>query len=217
MRPPAAHGSGRSRRRRPAAAVLALLACAAVLTACGTSAPGTAVGTATSSATTPPETGTPSQTVSPSETGAPSDPPPTSTAELDVEHPVGTPARVMAVRFAAHGSYDRVVIDLKGKIPGYTVDWADELVQDGSGEPIEVKGGAYLHIVLTPAEAHDTKGKPTWTGDPIQQANLPAVTHVVRTGDFEGRVGVGLVLERRAPFRVKEYTGPDRLVIDVAH
>lgn len=129
----------------------------------------------------------------------------------------GEAALVAAVRFAAHDGYDRVVIDLKGDQPGYRVEWVDELVQDGTGEPIDVKGGAYLQVTLMPANAHTDKGDPTWTGGPIFQANLGNVQSVVKTGDFEGHVGVGIVLDHKAGFEVKAQTGPERLVIDVAH
>lgn len=177
------------------------LLCLAVLTACGTARPG-----GDTTAVTP----------TPARSSA-AEPAPTSTAEVDVERLVGEPALVTAVRFAAHRTYDRVVIDIKGELPGYTVTWAQELVQDGSGKPIDVPGGAYLQVVLHPANAHTEQGKPTWAGGPIFLARLGNVRAVVRTGDFEGRVGVGIVLDRRAGFEVKEQHGPNRLVIDVAH
>ncbi|WP_449062460.1 AMIN-like domain-containing (lipo)protein [Planomonospora algeriensis] len=121
------------------------------------------------------------------------------------------------MRFAEHGGYDRVVIDFKGEPPGYTVDWVPELVQDGSGEPIDVEGGAYLQVTMLPANAHTEEGTPTLTGGPILQAGLGNVRSVVKTGDFEAVVGVGIVLERKAGFRVTEQRQPNRLVIDVAH
>lgn len=141
---------------------------------------------------------------------------PTSTAEVEVERG-GVPVLVSTVRFAGHDGYDRVVVEFAGDAPGYQVQWVDELVQDGSGEPIDAKGGAYLQVTLKPANAHTDAGEPTWTGGPIFQANLGNVQSVVKTGDFEGHVGVGIVLDHRAGFQVTEQTGPNRLVIDVAH
>jgi hypothetical protein len=134
-----------------------------------------------------------------------------------VTHPISDPPVVTGVRFAGHQGYDRVVIDLDGDIPGYTVRWVDELVQDGSGERFPVKGGAYLQVTLTPANAHIDDGTPTWTGGPVFRTDLANVKNVVRTGDFEAVVGVGVVLDRRAGFRVLEQKSPNRLVIDVAH
>ncbi|GGK56400.1 hypothetical protein Ppa06_10570 [Planomonospora parontospora subsp. parontospora] len=143
--------------------------------------------------------------------------PPTSTAAVRVERHPDEPPLVTGVRFAEHGGYDRVVIDFRGDLPGYTVDWVPELVQDGSGEPIDVEGGAYLQVTMLPANAHTESGTPTLTGGPILQAGLGNVRSVVKTGDFEAVVGVGIVLERRAGFRVTEQKQPNRLVIDVAH
>ncbi|MEU6716177.1 hypothetical protein ABZ897_32330 [Nonomuraea sp. NPDC046802] len=180
-----------------AAVVLAALA---VLTACGT-----ATQTVLPAAT---ESGRPVRTGSDT---------PTSTSEVDVEKGGGEPALVTGVRFTAHDTYDRVVVDFDGDVPGYNVKWVDELVEDGSGEPIDVHGGAYLQITLFPADAHDERGEPTWKGGPIYPANLSNLADVVRTGDFEGRVGIGLVLHRRAAFQVKEQGPPNRLTVDVAH
>ncbi|GAA4939956.1 hypothetical protein HD597_009035 [Nonomuraea thailandensis] len=142
---------------------------------------------------------------------------PTSTAEVDVDRSGIEPAEVTGVRHAAHGAYDRLVVDLKGDIPGYSVKWVDELVQDGSGKPIDVPGGAYLQLTLFPANAHDEEGTPTWTGGPVYPARLGNLKDVVRTGDFEARVGIALVLGKRAPFRVTEQGSPSRLILDVAH
>lgn len=140
---------------------------------------------------------------------------PTNTKPITVRRD-GEPALVTAVRYAAHPGFDRVVIDFKDDIPGYRIEWVEALVQDGSGDEIDVDGGAYLHILLQPANAHDDKGRQTWKGGPIYPARLANITHVVRTGDFEAHVGVGLVLARRAGFEVKEQPKPNRLVIDVA-
>ena len=127
------------------------------------------------------------------------------------------PVLVSGVRFASHDTFDRVVIDLGGDIPGYTARWVPHLVQDGSGKRIKVSGGGYLLLVLRPAEAHTAKGDLTWKGGPVFRADLGNVTDVVRTGDFEGRVGVGVVVDHVAAFRVQEQADPNRLILDVAH
>ncbi|MFB4266488.1 hypothetical protein [Nonomuraea sp. GTA35] len=178
------------------ARVAAPLACLAVLLA--------ACGTAQQTATLPRQTSTGSAA-------------PTSTAEVDVDRSGMEPAEVTGVRYAAHDTYDRLVVDLKGDIPGYSVKWVDELVQDGSGKPIDVHGGAYLQLTLFPANAHDEEGRPTWSGGPVYPARLGTLADVVRTGDFEARVGIGLVLSKRAPFRLTEQGSPSRLILDVAH
>ncbi|TDC10451.1 hypothetical protein E1267_04440 [Nonomuraea longispora] len=192
-------------RRSPRSRALASLACLTALTACGpaqqTALPGSP-GPTRSSATA-------------RDTPGPNAP--TSTSEVDVRRDGIEPAVVTGVRYARHRTYDRVVIDLDGEIPGYNVRWVDEFVEDGSGRPIEIRGGAYLLVTLFPSNAHDEDGTPTWEGGPIYHAGLRNLTDVVRTGDFEARVGIGLVLDRRAAFQIQELEAPSRLVVDVAH
>ncbi|GAA2884785.1 hypothetical protein GCM10010517_48250 [Streptosporangium fragile] len=184
-------------------------------------------GCGSSPRTAPPSPSAPAATAAPSSAAPPISSPsapsprglnvPTSTKEIEVTRAPDTPPTVTGARFAEHRGFDRVVIDLEGDIPSYTVRWVSELVQDGSGEPIDVKGGAYLQLTMNPATAHTEAGTPTWTGGPIFQAGLGNVQNVVKTGDFEAVVGVGVVLDHRAAFRVLEQKNPNRLVIDVAH
>ncbi|MEU8266850.1 hypothetical protein AB0B89_06740 [Sphaerisporangium sp. NPDC049002] len=167
-----------------------------------------------SSASTPdPE---PTATLTPS-TGSSDLPPPTGTKQVEVKRAPAEPPLVKGARVAAHQGYDRVVIDLQGARTGYTVGWVKQLIEDGSGEPIDVNGGAYLQATLTPASAHTPNGKPTWGRTPMLQPDLANVMSVVRVGDFEGVVTVAIVLRHRAGFRVSEQANPSRLVIDIAH
>ncbi|MFC7590023.1 hypothetical protein ACFQYP_44825 [Nonomuraea antimicrobica] len=195
---------------RPSRARVAVtLACLAVVTACGPAPQATLPQS-------PPAAQSGTQSGSPSgELGTPGAP--TNTAEVDVERGGMEPAIVTNVRYAAHDTYDRLVVDLKGGVPGYNVQWVDQFVQDGSGRTMNVRGGAYLQLTLFPAHAHDEEGVSTWDGGPVYQADLNNLTDVVRTGDFEGRVGIGLVLSRRAAFQLTEQDSPHRLILDVAH
>ncbi|WP_084963729.1 AMIN-like domain-containing (lipo)protein [Thermoactinospora rubra] len=189
----------------------------AVLAGCGTAGPGGTTGTSSATATAPaPATAEGSTPADPARPSPAALPVPTSTKEVKVTRG-GEPALLTDVRFARHDGFDRVVIDFRGEVPGYTVEWVEEFVEDGSGRELEVPAGAYLHIRLHPANAHTDDGEPTWPGGPIFKADLGNVRSVVRTGDFEAYVGVGLALDRRAGFRVRELTGPDRLVVDVGH
>ncbi|MCC5577147.1 hypothetical protein IMZ11_16090 [Microtetraspora sp. AC03309] len=149
--------------------------------------------------------------------GASAPAPPTSTKPVKAERTPAKPPKVTGVRFARHAGFDRVVIDLKGAMTGYSVDWTDKLVYDGSGSAVGVTGGAYLQVRVTPAAAHDSAGKSTWKGPREVAAKLPNVRHIVNNGDFEGMVSVGLVLAHKAGFRVVPQSGPSRIVIDVAH
>jgi hypothetical protein len=199
--------------------------CLVAMAACGGGSGGSggdaAGGEPAASSTSPPET-TPPETAPP--TGSPTPEgstgalrPPTSTKEVEADKDVSVPPIVTGARYAGHPGFDRVVIDLDGAVPGYTVRWVDEVVQDGSGEGIEVDGGAYLQVTLHPANAHDEDGTSTWRGGPVFPADLTNVRSVVRNGDFEAVVSVAIALDHRAPFRVLEQRSPTRLVIDVAH
>ncbi|MFC4586621.1 AMIN-like domain-containing (lipo)protein [Sphaerisporangium corydalis] len=157
-----------------------------------------------------PATGTPSA-------GTSEPPPPTGTGQVEVKRTPARPPFVKGARSAAHPGYDRVVIDLQGPKTGYTVGWVKQIVEDGSGDPVELKGGAFLQVTMTPAAAHTEDGKPTWGRRPVLLPGLTNVRGVVRSGDFEGVVTVAISLRHRAGFRVIEQSDPYRLVIDVAH
>lgn len=143
--------------------------------------------------------------------------PPTATKQVKVDRDPSTPPLVTGVRFAGHKGYDRLVIDLDGPMTGYRAGWVDKLIEDGSGDVVDLKGGAYLQVTLFPANAHDEAGRSTWKGPREIATKLPNLRHVVNNGDFEGVVSIGLVLRRKAGFRVLEQSGPSRLVVDVAH
>ncbi|GAA4578796.1 hypothetical protein GCM10023194_02610 [Planotetraspora phitsanulokensis] len=212
---------------------LATLPLAGLVACGGTAAESPAMpspgGTPAASAPAPPDTGgggtpepvesaEPTPSVKPVTPPKPAElPPPTSTKPISVERSPVPPPTVTGVRYARHASFDRVVVDLAGARTGYAVKWVPRLVQDGSGAVVKIKGGAYLQVTLFPAYAHNEAGEPTWKGPREVAAKLPNVTHVVKTGDFEGVVGVGLVLKHKAGFRVTEQSSPTRLVIDVAH
>ncbi|GII82624.1 hypothetical protein Ssi03_06140 [Sphaerisporangium siamense] len=213
--------------RRTAAAIA--IAPLALLAACGNDAgppPGATVTATVSVTPSAPASGAPATpavtptevpvTPSRSHTAAtPDQPPPTRGEPVQVKRSPASPPLVTGVRYAGHEGYDRAVIDLRGAPTGYRVRWVAQLLQDGSGDPVPVKGGAYLQVSISPAGAHTEDGKPTW--ERVLRAGLPNLQSVVRTGDFEGAVTIGLVLRHRAAFRVDEQAAPYRLVIDIAH
>ncbi|MEU8247126.1 hypothetical protein [Nonomuraea sp. NPDC048916] len=221
MTPTPASRPGRAWPLRVAAGA-AVLICGLTQAACGTGVPNGGAqdtgaqnpGTQDTGATSSVRPGTPAPPT-PGETAG-RVPPPTSTAAVEVPHDGREPALLTGVRYGRHDTFDRVVIDFRGGIPGYTARWVDKVEQEGSGDPIDLRGRACLYLLLTPADAHTGDGTPTWTGGPMP-VSLTTIKDVVKTGDFEGHVGIALLATERTPFRVREYTGPDRLVIDVAH
>jgi len=133
-------------------------------------------------------------------------------------------AKVVNVRTGQHYCFDRLVIDLNGQaLPGYSVRYVPQVVQDGSGLPIALRGQAFLQVTVN-APAYDAGGKSTY--NPPNKAELSNVggyqtfRQVAWAGSFEGYTTLGLGVRARLPFRVFTLAGPDggsRLVVDVAH
>jgi hypothetical protein len=124
---------------------------------------------------------------------------------------------VTNLRAGRHGGYDRVVIDISGKLTGYQVGYVQRLVTDGQGAPVHLQGNAFLAIRLTPAAAHDEAGHSVYQGSAKQVLSMPALLGTAFTGDFEGHVSFGLALSKHTDFRVFTLSAPSRLVIDVRH
>ena len=65
---------------------------------------------------------------------------------------LGETALLTGVRAASHDGYDRVVFEFRNGVPGYDVGYVERPVRaDGSGEPVEVDGGAVLLVRMEPA------------------------------------------------------------------
>ncbi|MDH2423928.1 hypothetical protein [Sphaerisporangium sp. TRM90804] len=215
-------------------AVTAVLVSFTLLTACGSAENPAPQATATVTvspsepASSAPETSTPatgpSATASAGLSGTPAPsaaastlPPPTGTKQVEVTRNPSRPPLVVGARAGGHKGFDRVVIDLKGPMTGYTVGWVKRILEDGSGDPIEAEGDAYLQVTLRPANAHTPDGKPTWGRTPVLRPELSNVRSIIRAGDFEAVVTVAVALRHRAGFRVLEQREPSRLVVDIAH
>ncbi len=125
--------------------------------------------------------------------------------------------KVIDLRWGEHRRFDRVVIDLHGKIPGYRVQYVRQLSYDGSGDRVPLPGRRHIAIVLRPALAHDRHGDSTYDGPRLRRLHLPTLRGVAFTGDFEGDVSLGLALSHRADFRVFTVRAPNRIVIDLRH
>ncbi len=141
---------------------------------------------------------------------------------------VPTPIMVN-VRCGTHtqeGGYDRTVFDFNGLMPGYKIEYVQQVIQDGSGNTTNPPGGKYfLNVTFTPADAHYTDGTSALKSKECSATpNFPALrSHNVHS-DYEAHVGAALGLGHKAPIRVGavDKTGPDgkprqSLYIDVHH
>ncbi|GAB3151493.1 hypothetical protein GCM10027258_50950 [Amycolatopsis stemonae] len=123
------------------------------------------------------------------------------------------------IRTGNNPTFDRVVLDLTaGPAPAVSYRLTDELTADPSGEVVWLTGQYFVDVTATPAAAHDAAGSPTYTGaQKFRTRNLSNVMAVAVTGDFEGHLSVGLGVRSRTTVNVFTLTGPNRVVIDVAH
>jgi hypothetical protein len=137
-------------------------------------------------------------------------------APVTVTHQVPVPPVpvITAVRVAQHPEcgYDRVVLDLSGPVPGYSVRYVSDVTTDSSGRTITLPGSRYLLITLRPAQAHSDAGTPTVTTG-VRQAGYPALASWALTGDVEGVVRIALGLTGPKTVRVGEL--PSRIYVDV--
>ena len=132
-------------------------------------------------------------------------------------------APLVAVRTGADSCADRVEFELDGPAAGYSVSYVDEVVQDGSGAPLTVPGGARLQAQLH-HPAYDDAGQATYSGrvgEPLASVSgYRSLQSVVFAGSFEGYSTIGVGVRARLPFRMSVVDGPEarsRLVLELAH
>lgn len=130
-------------------------------------------------------------------------------------------ALVNRVAVARHEGYDRVVFQFRNALPGYRVEYVKPpLYEDGSGDPVDVAGSAFVVVRMEPSSGFDAE---TGEGEIVyegrrrisgSQAGTSTVREAVRTGDFEAVLSWAVGLEDRVEFRVLTLDGPPRLVVD---
>ena len=120
---------------------------------------------------------------------------------------------VQGVRAGRHACFDRLVLDMTGRAPGFDVRYVATVRSDGSGFPVPVAGGARLAVV-----AH--KGATSVPTMP-SVAGFATFREVKWAGSFEGYTTIALGVRARLPHRVFTLYDPStnrsRLVVDVAH
>jgi len=122
------------------------------------------------------------------------------------------------VRVGRHAGFDRTVFEFAGDhVPGYRVEYIDKPARlCGTGEPAEIAGQGWLSVRLSPAQAHDERGRPLIT-DRERRPGLPVLRELEQTCDFEGDVTWVFGLSAPNRYRVLELSNPPRLVVDVKH
>lgn len=135
------------------------------------------------------------------------------------ENPTARQPLVINLRYARHATFDRAVIDIQGRLPGYTTRYALRHFYDGSGARVPIRGG--LGIALNPAYGHFDNGQTAYAGPRLVRPGFPALKAIAFTGDYEGYVSFAFGLacddSHKAPHRVIRLHDPQRIVIDFKH
>ncbi|HZH22534.1 MAG TPA: peptidoglycan-binding domain-containing protein [Geodermatophilus sp.] len=136
-----------------------------------------------------------------------------------IEQAADTPGQALLrrVRAGRNKDFDRLVFDFDGPVPGVNVQYVPELTEDGSGDPIPLRGRAVVQIVMQPAVAHHEDGTPSVTGPPPDVTGFAAFRQVADAGDFEAVLTWGIGVAARTGLRATRLTGPSRVAVDVVH
>jgi hypothetical protein len=139
-----------------------------------------------------------------------------STQPRVVDHPPVGSLTLTGLRAGHHASFDRVVFQLDGPVPSYySVRYVPMVRLDGSGNPLPLRGMAFLEVVIR-APTHDEDYRPVLSPTRLRP-DFPALREVNAPGSFEGQTTAGIGVTQRVGFRVLELANPTRIVIDLAH
>ena len=130
------------------------------------------------------------------------------------------------IRAGRHACFDRLVIDL-GDAPGYDtyfVSYPPNGVQDVTGAPLPLRGGAGLEVEVwaKPYDADNViRYEATDLAELVGVSGFRTFRQVSWAGSGGDRTVIGIGTRARLPFRVFVLPGPaagqQRVVIDVAH
>lgn len=139
-------------------------------------------------------------------------------ATTTVSTPGGELGLLADVTADAAGKVDRVTFEFEGAIPGYRIGFVERpLIQDGSGDTIEVIGAAVLGVHFEPASGFDLsgEGRQVYRGPTNLDLATRIVVDVVRVGDFEANLDWAIGLDTQSVFRVVTATSPNRVIVEV--
>jgi hypothetical protein len=103
---------------------------------------------------------------------------------------------VSGIRLGRHATYDRVVFDISGAMPNYSVRDVPAIYTE-SGTKVALNGTAVLAVSLHSVDIGHTPAVPTPTG-------LQSIRDIKMFDRFEGYLGYGIGISDRNGFRVIE-------------
>jgi hypothetical protein len=143
-----------------------------------------------------------------------------------------THLQLTAVRVGTHPGYDRVTFEFApsrsgsapaapaGVLPKYELRRVSSLIEDGSGNAVNVEGSALFQIVFQGASGVDLSGPQpviTYNGPREFKPRFTSLLEAERTGDFEATLSWGFGLRQLRCPRVSEHGNPLRLAVDFPH
>jgi hypothetical protein len=146
-----------------------------------------------------------------------------SWGSLEKVDPDMSGAHLVNIRAGRHACFDRLVFDLDGRPGGFAVRYVSQMTGLASGEPIALRGGAFLEVIVR-VPAHDFNGRSTYPragrSELVDVSEFCTFRQAAWAESHEGLTAIGLGVRARLPFRVFVLDGPgagSRVVVDVAH
>jgi hypothetical protein len=88
--------------------------------------------------------------------------------------------------------YNQMSFGFTTAFPSYRFQFVDQLVADGSGQPIPLAGSGVLRIVFTQAQAHTPDGTSSIGSRPPAHLGMSRMVAYAQAGDFEGYLTYGI-------------------------
>jgi hypothetical protein len=151
-------------------------------------------------------------------TSAAAEPAPTDSSDKTAAAVAESKLTVTDVRIGSHENFDRVVYEMGGTgTPGWRVKYVDAAVQEGSGKPMDVAGGAIIQVLIDGSGYPFDSGVEQYSGpNPVPGIAGGVVTEVNGSSVFEGVTQSFIGVTEKQPFSVTLLSDPTRVVVDVA-
>lgn len=131
--------------------------------------------------------------------------------------------RVTDVRAGRQACFDRLVVDIDGKLDSYSVQYVDQ-VRKTSYDVVPLRGGAKLQVTAFAPSYDAATGRETYSPangrELVSTSGYRTFRQVAFVESWEGTTDLGLGVRAKLPFRAYVIDGPgtgSRLVVDVAH